>query len=110
MADDFRRDVFANQRMIAGPDDLQQFARRWFQSHGQQMPFLIDPSGHCAAEVQADCMLGMRVGVKHTPTIIVVTAKEWIEVTDPAQLYAAIERAESDAGASVLHTRPRIRQ
>jgi protein-disulfide isomerase len=110
MAEDFRRDVFANQRMIAGPDDLQQFARRWFQSHGQQMPFLIDPSGHCAAEVQADCMLGMRVGVQHTPTIIVVTAKEWIEVTDPNQLYAAIDRAESDASTSTPHTRPRFRQ
>jgi hypothetical protein len=48
MAEDFRRDVFANQRMIADQDDLQQFAGRWFQSHGQQMPFLIDPSGHCA--------------------------------------------------------------
>lgn len=110
MAEDFRRDVFANQRMIAGQDDLQQFARRWFQSHGQQMPFLIDPSGHCAAEVQADCRLGMRIGIRHTPTIIVVTTKEWIEVTDPAQLYAAIDRAESDAGASALHTRSKIRQ
>jgi protein-disulfide isomerase len=109
MAEDFRRDVFANQQLIAGQDDLQQFARKWFQSHGQQMPFLIDPSGHCAAEVQADCLLGMRVGVQHTPTIIVVTSKEWIEVTDPNQLYAAIDRAESDAGSSALHTRSRIR-
>jgi hypothetical protein len=54
-------------------------------------------------------MLGVRVGVQHTPTIIVVTPKEWIEVTDSTQLYAAIDRAESDAGASALHPRPRIR-
>ncbi len=96
MAEDFRRDVFAQQRLIAGPDDLQQFACRWFQAHGQQMPFLIDPSGHCATEVQADCMLGVRAGIQHTPTLIVASAKEWIEVTDPSQLYAAIDRVESD--------------
>jgi protein-disulfide isomerase len=109
IAEDFRRDVFANQRMISSQDDLQQFARRWFQSHGQQMPFVIDPSGRCAAEVEADCTLGMRVGIRHTPTILVVTSKEWIEVTDPAQLYAAIDRAESDAGTPAI-TRPNMRQ
>ena len=109
-AEDFRRDVFANQRMIAGQDDLQQFARRWFQSHGQQMPFLIDPSGHCAKEVQEDCMLGMRVGVGHTPTIIVVSSKGWIEVTDPTQLYTAIDRAEADLDTPAVHTRQGIRQ
>jgi protein-disulfide isomerase len=110
VAEDFRRDVLANQRMIASQDDLQHFARRWFQSHGQQMPFVIDPSGRCAAEVGADCTLGLRVGIHHTPTIIVVTSKQWIEVTDPTQLHAAIDRAESDAGASAVHARPSIRQ
>ena len=104
-AEDFRRDVFANQRMIASQDDLQQFTRRWFQSHGQQMPFVIDPSGHCAAEVQADCMLGVRLGILHTPTIIVATAHRWIEVTTPNQLYAAIDLAESDVSKSPLHGR-----
>jgi protein-disulfide isomerase len=110
VAEDFRQDLFANQRMIASQDDLQQFTRRWFQSHSQQMPFVIDPSGRCAAEVDADCTLGLRLGIHHTPTIIVVTSKQWIEVTDPAQLYAAIDRAESDAGSSPVHARPSIRQ
>jgi protein-disulfide isomerase len=108
-AEDFRRDVFANQRMIASQDDLQEFARRWFQAHGQPMPFVIDPSGRCAAEVEADCILGLRVGVQHTPTIIVVTAHQWIEVTEPNQLYAAIDRAESEANTSPLHPRSSIR-
>ena len=105
VAEDFRRDVFANQRMIAGQDDLQQFTRRWFQSHGQQMPFVIDPSGRCRAEVEADCTLGQRLGVLHTPTIIVVTAHKWIEVTEPNQLYAAIDLAESDVNISTRHAR-----
>src|SRR5258708_28852542 len=97
VAEDFRRDVFASQRLIAGPDDLQQFTRRWFQAHGQAMPFVIDPSGKCAAEVEADCVLGRRVGVAHTPTLVVATAHHWIEVTEPDQLYAAIDRAEAEA-------------
>jgi len=110
VAEDFRRDVFANQRTIASRDDLQQFTRRWFQSHGQQMPFVIDPSGRCAAEVEADCTLGARLGVVHTPTIIVVTAHQWIEVTEPNQLYAAIDRAESEASTSPLHARSAVRR
>ncbi len=109
-AEDFRRDVFANQRMISGQDDLQQFARRWFQAHGQQMPFVIDPSGHCAAEVEADCKLGLRLGVQHTPTIFVVTAHQWIEVTQANQLYAAIDRAEAEANALPGHPRPVVRR
>lgn len=108
VAEDFRRDVFASQRFIASQDDLQQFARRWFQSHGQQMPFVIDPSGRCALEVEADCTLGKRLGVGHTPTIIVATAHQWIEVTEPDQLYAAIDRAEAEV--STGHAGPVVRR
>jgi protein-disulfide isomerase len=96
LAEAFRLDVFANQRFISSPDDLQNFTAKWFTSHGQAMPFLIDPSRRCAIEVQADCDLAMRMGLLHTPTIFVVTSKEWIEVTDPKQLYAALDRAEAD--------------
>ncbi len=110
VAEDFRRDVFANQRMIASQDDLQEFTRRWFQSHGQQTPFVIDPSGRCAAEVEADCTVGQRLGVRHTPTIIVVRAHQWIEVTEPDQLYAAIDRAESEANTSTVHPRSSVRK
>src|SRR5260370_30273918 len=104
VAEDFRRDVFASQRLIASPDDLQQFTRRWFQAHGQAMPFVIDPSGKCAAEVEADCVLGRGGGVAHTPTLVVATAHRWIEVTEPGQLYAAIDRAEAEASRG--RTRP----
>ena len=109
-AEDFRRDVFANQPLISNQDDLQRFARKWFQSHGQQIPFVIDPSGRCAAEVAADCTLGFRLGLVHTPTIIVVTAHQWIEVTKPNQLYAAIEHAELEASAPTVHARSGVRK
>jgi protein-disulfide isomerase len=104
VAEDFRRDVFASQRLIASPEDLQQFTRRWFQTHGQAMPFVIDPTGKCAAEVEADCALGRRAGVVHTPTLVVATAHGWIEVTEPNQLYAAIDHAEAE-----VNGRPKAR-
>src|ERR1700749_1211263 len=50
-----------------------------------------------SAEVEADCALGGRVGIAHTPTLVVATAHHWIEVTEPDQLYAAIDRAEAEA-------------
>jgi len=99
-AEEFRHDVFANQQRIASQDDLQLFTQKWFQAHGQQMPFLVDPSGRCAAEVEADCALAVRAGVRHTPTILVVTNHQWIEVSDPKQLYAALDRAEAELRSS----------
>jgi protein-disulfide isomerase len=107
-AEDFRRDVFANQRLISGPDDLQQFTRKWFQAHGQQMPFVIDPTGKCAKEVEADCALGWKIGVAHTPTIVVATAHRWIEVTDPDQLHAVIDRAEAETNTFTKRSHPNV--
>ncbi len=105
-AEAYRLDVFAHQQSIAGKDDLDRFTRAWFQAHGQAMPFLIDPTQRCALEVQADCTLGERIGVRHTPTIVVVTADRWIEVTDPTQLYAALDLAESQVKSLPAHARP----
>ena len=104
LADEYRSAVFLSQSSIATKDDLQQFTRRWFQTHGQAMPFVIDPTGKCAAEVEADCALGRRAGVVHTPTLVVATAHGWIEVTEPNQLYAAIDHAEAE-----VNGRPKAR-
>ncbi len=99
VAEEFRHDVFAHQAGISSRDDLQNFSQVWFKTHNIQIPFVLDASGRCADEVQADCMLGYRLGLHHTPTIIVVTQKEWIEVTDPRQLYAAIDLAKASLKA-----------
>lgn len=109
-SEDYRKDVFANQRLISSPDDLQRFTRRWFQAHGRQIPFVIDPTGKCAKEVEADCALARRIGIAHTPTLIVATAREWIEVTDPNQLYAAIDRAEAQAKTPAKRSHTNISQ
>ncbi len=96
VADDFRRDVFANQTRIASRDDLGNFTQRWFQSHNQKMPFVMDASGHCTQEVKSDRALGDRLGVRGTPCIFVVTQKNWTQVVDINQLYRTIDIALAD--------------
>jgi len=53
---------------------------------------------------------GTRLGIGHTPTIVVATAHQWIEVTEPSQLYAAIDRAEAEANGPGGRARPNVRQ
>lgn len=102
-AEDFRRAVFANQNAIASKEDLENFTRHYFQTHGQQMPFVIDPTGQFAREVHADYELGERVGLSQTPTIFVVTPKSWIQVTDVDQLYQTIDTALAETPAAPTH-------
>ena len=100
VADQYRGAVFAGQAGIGNKDDMAAFTRRYFQSHGLQMPFVVDPTGQFAREVNADKALGEKVGVAHTPTIIVCNQHEWIEVSDVSELYAAIDQAEAGAGGA----------
>jgi protein-disulfide isomerase len=65
-----------------------------------QIPFVADPTGQFTKEVVADRTLGEKAGLNHTPTIIVCNQHEWIEVTDPSQLYTAIDQMEADAGGA----------
>ena len=57
------------------------------------MPFVVDPSGRFTAEVRADYTLGERIGLTQTPTIFVVTQKNWTQVTDVSLLYQVIDAA-----------------
>ncbi len=99
LAEDFRRDVFASQTAIASKDDLANFTRHWFSQHGQNMPFVMDPSGLFTAEVKADYTLGERIGLTQTPTIFVVTPKSWTEVLDPTLIYQTIDTALAQAAS-----------
>ncbi len=98
LAEEYRRDVFADQTGIASKDDLANFTRRWFSQHGQSMPFVMDPSGLFAQEVKADYTLGERIGLTQTPTIFVVTNKGWTEVLDPTLIYQTIDTALAQTG------------
>lgn len=99
LADQYRTDVFAAQRLIGNKDDLTQFTRRWMQQHGQTMPFVLDPTGSVAAEVKADYNLGLRLNITHTPTIIVVARDKYQLVCgtealqDPTRLFPILKAA-----------------
>lgn len=97
LAEQFRRDVFANQPGISNKDDLVRFTGIWFASHHRTLPFVIDASGACRQEVLADRALGDRMGLHHTPCLMVVTQTGWTEITDIVQLDRAIDTAVADA-------------
>lgn len=104
LADEFRASVFANQNSIASKDDLQRFTQRFFQSHGKAMPFVMDPAGLFTQEVKSDYTLGERVGLSQTPTIFVVTAKSWVQVTDVNYLYQTIDAAIAQTASAAPTT------
>lgn len=95
IATEYRREVFASQFKIASKDDLNRFTQDFFTQHGKQLPFVIDPTGELAREVNADRELGEKLGLTETPTIVVVTPKAWIQVKDVSDLYQAIDQAKA---------------
>jgi protein-disulfide isomerase len=101
VADEYRGAVFAAQLGINSKDDMLSYTRRFFQSHGLQMPFVADPSGQLTKEVEADRALGVKMGLAHTPTIIVCSQREWVHVTDVQYLYQTIDEVEAKAGPAV---------
>ena len=100
IAEEFRGAVFAAQMSIASKEDLNHFTQKFFQNHKLNMPFVMDPSGLFAAEVNADYTLGERIGITQTPTIWVVTQKNWVQVTDINQLYATIDTMQAQVASS----------
>lgn len=100
IAEEFRGAVFAAQMSIASKEDLNNFTQKFFQTHKLNMPFVMDPSGLFAAEVNADYTLGQRIGITQTPTIWVVSQKNWVQVTDINQLYATIDTMQAQVASS----------
>ena len=86
-ADEYRGAVFAAQTGIASKDDMLNFTRKFFQTHGLQQPFVPDPTGQFKKEVEADRTLGEKLGVQYTPSITVCTQHEWVHVTEIDALY-----------------------
>ena len=103
LAEQFRLDIFANQARILNKDDLARYTRQWFDSHRQNLPFVLDASGDCRAQVRSDRALGDRLGIHGTPCLFVVTQKRWVLVMDVAQLNHTIDVALSET-APPAHT------
>ena len=99
-AEEYRRAVFANQISISSKEDLQSFTQKYFQQHGRTMPFVVDPTGQFAKEVNDDYELGLRIGLSHTPSIFIATPKQWIQVVDINQLYQTLDTVIAQEGGT----------
>ena len=98
---DFREYIFRNQPAIT-PDNLRTYADKFAQEHGLGgLPFMIDPQGKLAAEVNREKAVGNTVGIQHTPTIYVVnnsrSGQPFVEVADRSQLFQLIDQMRQDA-------------
>jgi|ERR1700746_2926154 protein-disulfide isomerase len=98
LGEEFREYIFQHQPEIT-PQTLRAFAERFANDHRTALPFVVDPQGKLAAEVNADRDLGKRVGIEHTPTIYVVSAKSqksFVEVKDTSQLFQMIDSVKNE--------------
>jgi protein-disulfide isomerase len=100
VGNEFRDYIFQNQLEITA-QNLRGFAEKFAASHKIDLPFVIDPSGKLAGEVNADRDLGKAIKLDHTPTVYIVSSKNpnrpYVEVKEPAsQLYATIDAVMKD--------------
>jgi len=100
LANQFRTDLFAAQMRISSREDVLQFTQSWLQRHGKQMPFVVDPDGSLAKQVDSDVELGRRLNVSWTPTIVVVTDHQQQVICganaqggDPREIIPVVEAA-----------------
>jgi thiol-disulfide isomerase/thioredoxin len=97
LGNEFRDYIFSNQLEI-NPQNLQRYAEKFAAAHKVGLPFVVDPQGKFAAEVNADRDVGKAIKLDHTPTIYVVSSrhpdKPYVEVDVrqvDSRLYALID-------------------
>jgi protein-disulfide isomerase len=94
LGNEFRDYIFSNQLEI-NPQNLRGYAEKFANEHKVGLPFLIDPQGKFAAEVNADRDQGKAIKLDHTPTVYVVSSrhpeKPYVEMKEASQLYALID-------------------
>jgi protein-disulfide isomerase len=94
LGNEFRDYIFENQLDVT-PQTLRGYAEKFATAHKVDLPFIIDPSGKLAAEVNADRDLGKAIKLDHTPTVYIVSnrnsSKPYVEVKDNNQLYSTID-------------------
>lgn len=94
LAIEFRDYIFSNQLEI-NPQNLRGYAERFASAHKVDFPFVVDPQGKFAAEVNADRDIGRAIKLEHTPTVYVVSSKNpskpYVEMKDSSQLYQLID-------------------
>jgi protein-disulfide isomerase len=99
VGNEFRDYVFENQLEI-NQQNLRSYAEKFAASHKIDLPFVIDPQGKLAAQVNADRDLGKAIKLDHTPTVYIVSSRNpnrpYIEVKDNNQLYSTIDAMMKD--------------
>jgi protein-disulfide isomerase len=94
LGDEFRDYIFSNQFEIV-PQSLRGYAERFAAEHKVDFPFVVDPQGKFAAEVNADRDIGKAIKLDHTPTVYIVSSRNpsrpYVEMKDPTQLYQLID-------------------
>jgi protein-disulfide isomerase len=99
LGNDFRDYIFSNQLEI-NPQNLRSYAEKFSSEHKVEFPFVVDPQGKYAAEVNADRDLGKAIKLDHTPTVYVVSSRHperpYVEMKDSSQLYALIDAMMKD--------------
>jgi protein-disulfide isomerase len=94
LGNDFRDYIFSNQFEI-NPQNLRSYAEKFAAEHKVDFPFVVDPQGKYAAEVNADRDLGKAIKLDHTPTVYIVSSRHpdrpFVEMKDVSQLYALID-------------------
>ncbi len=94
LGNEFRDYIFENQLEV-NPQNLRAYAEKFATAHKVDLPFVLDPGGKLAAEVNADRDLGKAIKLDHTPTVYIVSSrnpsKPYVEVKDNNQLYSTID-------------------
>ena len=94
LGNEFRDYIFANQLEI-NPKNLRGYAEKFASEHKVDFPFVVDPQGKFAAEVNADRDMGKAIKLEHTPTVYVVSSRNplrpYVEMKDVSQLYSLID-------------------
>jgi protein-disulfide isomerase len=94
LGNEFRDYIFRNQLEI-DPQNLRAYAEKFATAHKVALPFVLDPGGKLAAQVNADRDLGKAIKLDHTPTVYIVSSrnpnKPYVEVKDNSQLYLTID-------------------
>jgi protein-disulfide isomerase len=93
LGNEFRDYIFQNQMEI-NIQNLRGYADKFATTHKVELPFIIDPNGKFAAQVNADRDLGKGLKLDHTPTVYIVSSnpsRPYVEVKDNNQLYSTID-------------------
>jgi len=94
LGNEFRDYIFENQLEI-NPQNLRGYAEKFSSAHKVYFPFVVDPQGKYAAEVNADRDVGKAIKLEHTPTVYIVSTRHperpYVEMKESSQLYALID-------------------